>query len=326
MSSEAEANDAPPPDADTCPFCLRFEGVAAARDEGQRYCPLCGGDWAQSNVPVDVPPAFRSAPAADAFAPDAPDDDTDPNVPGVVAGRETSRAAAKAERPLTSSRAAPPPVDPPAPLPTPPASAGPPLIGPVTIALLFGLGLAVAAGVFHERLFPAAPPAAPPPRAAPAEPAVAAPPRAAPPPKPAPPAPPPLPSPADAPDRRAEAVEQAIGEALRDADRATRVEVKAQVEGGVAFLTGAVDSQATLDRVSAAAAEVFGVRAVDTRGVEMKWRRHTVAPGDTLVGLARRYYGDATAWHRIWRANADLANGPTGIRAGTVLVIPTGQP
>ncbi|MCB9535753.1 MAG: LysM peptidoglycan-binding domain-containing protein [Myxococcales bacterium] len=113
---------------------------------------------------------------------------------------------------------------------------------------------------------------------------------------------------------------------MRGADRATRVEVKARVEGGVAFLRGAVDSRATLDRVAAAAADVFGVRAVDTRGIELKWRRHTVAPGDTLVGLAREYYGDATAWPRIWQANTDLAHGPTGIRAGTVLVIPTGPP
>ncbi|MCA9560547.1 MAG: hypothetical protein KC583_18490, partial [Myxococcales bacterium] len=62
LSSEAEANDAPPPDGDTCPFCLQFEGVAAARRAGERYCPLCGGDWAGTDAPVEVPAAFRSAP------------------------------------------------------------------------------------------------------------------------------------------------------------------------------------------------------------------------------------------------------------------------
>lgn len=292
--------------------------MTAARAEGQRYCPLCGGDWAQADVPRELPPAFRSAPGVDAFADDDPDD-TDPNVPGAVSAREAPRvAAARAPAPTAAPTLPEPPADPPAP------SSAPAVLGPVTIALLVGLGLAVAVGFFHERLFP--PASAPAPRPRPAPPpkvAVAAPPRPA---APAAPTPPPLPSPADAPDRRAEAVEQAIGEALRDADRATRVEVRARVEGGVAFLTGAVDSRATLDRVAAAAAEVFGVRAVDTRGVEMRWRRHTVAPGDTLVGLARRYYGDATAWPRIWQANADLAHGPAGIRAGTVLVIPTGEP
>jgi nucleoid-associated protein YgaU len=51
-------------------------------------------------------------------------------------------------------------------------------------------------------------------------------------------------------------------------------------------------------------------------------RRHTVATGDTLAGLAERYYGDREKAEEIYSANRDLLSSPNELPAGTVLVIP----
>ena len=49
---------------------------------------------------------------------------------------------------------------------------------------------------------------------------------------------------------------------------------------------------------------------------------YTVVKGDTLGGIARKYYGRASAWPRIAEANADLLKGKTLIRPGMKLQIP----
>lgn len=49
---------------------------------------------------------------------------------------------------------------------------------------------------------------------------------------------------------------------------------------------------------------------------------HTVVDGNTLWGLAQRYYGDPWAWPTIFDANRGLVASPDLIYPGTVLVIP----
>lgn len=49
---------------------------------------------------------------------------------------------------------------------------------------------------------------------------------------------------------------------------------------------------------------------------------YTVVKGDTLGGIARKFYGKASAWKRIQEANADLLKGKTVIRPGMKLQIP----
>ena len=51
-------------------------------------------------------------------------------------------------------------------------------------------------------------------------------------------------------------------------------------------------------------------------------REHTVVKNDTLFGIARQYYGDATRWKDIYRANAGTISDPNRIRVGDRLVIP----
>ena len=49
---------------------------------------------------------------------------------------------------------------------------------------------------------------------------------------------------------------------------------------------------------------------------------YTVVKGDTLGGIARKFYGRASAWKQIQDANADLLKGKTVIRPGMKLTIP----
>lgn len=49
---------------------------------------------------------------------------------------------------------------------------------------------------------------------------------------------------------------------------------------------------------------------------------HVVQPGDTLIGLAERYYGDPGAWAAIREANRTAIPDPDSLEPGQELVIP----
>lgn len=49
---------------------------------------------------------------------------------------------------------------------------------------------------------------------------------------------------------------------------------------------------------------------------------YTVKSGDTLSAIARREYGDAGAWRRIYEANRDQIDNPDLIHPGQELKIP----
>jgi len=51
-------------------------------------------------------------------------------------------------------------------------------------------------------------------------------------------------------------------------------------------------------------------------------QRYTVQPGDSLSKIAKRFYGDANAYMKIFEANTDQLDDPNKIRAGQELVIP----
>lgn len=54
------------------------------------------------------------------------------------------------------------------------------------------------------------------------------------------------------------------------------------------------------------------------------FRQHTVAPGDTLSGIAQSEWGDASQWWSIHEANHHLIPDPDLIHPGMVLRIPQG--
>lgn len=49
---------------------------------------------------------------------------------------------------------------------------------------------------------------------------------------------------------------------------------------------------------------------------------HTIVYGDTLWGIAKRYYGDGSQYTKIVEANKDKVSDPNNVPVGTVLVIP----
>ena len=51
-------------------------------------------------------------------------------------------------------------------------------------------------------------------------------------------------------------------------------------------------------------------------------RTYTVQPGDSLPGIAFRFYGTTAAYLQILDANTDVVRAPADLRAGMVLTIP----
>jgi nucleoid-associated protein YgaU len=54
-------------------------------------------------------------------------------------------------------------------------------------------------------------------------------------------------------------------------------------------------------------------------------RSYTVRSGDTLSGIAKREYGDAGQWKRIFEANRDKIDNPDLIHPGQELMIPPAE-
>ena len=51
-------------------------------------------------------------------------------------------------------------------------------------------------------------------------------------------------------------------------------------------------------------------------------RTYTVVKGDSLSKIAKKFYGDANEWNRIFEANQDIIKDPDKIRPGQTLKIP----
>ena len=51
-------------------------------------------------------------------------------------------------------------------------------------------------------------------------------------------------------------------------------------------------------------------------------RTYTVVKGDSLSKIAKRYYGDAQQWRRIYEANKDQIKNPDLIHPGQTFRIP----
>ena len=54
-------------------------------------------------------------------------------------------------------------------------------------------------------------------------------------------------------------------------------------------------------------------------------RTYTVKSGDSLSAIAKREYGDAGAWRRIYEANRDKIDDPDMIHPGQELTIPKAE-
>jgi nucleoid-associated protein YgaU len=113
--------------------------------------------------------------------------------------------------------------------------------------------------------------------------------------------------------------------------RAPDIETKTQI---MAAFNAAVETKNTLNQLQidkpipqAAGASPFNqpIGNLGTPGttIASEHRFHDVVSGDTLSGLAKKYYGDASKYTRIFDANRDQLNDPDKIKVGQRLKIPT---
>lgn len=82
-----------------------------------------------------------------------------------------------------------------------------------------------------------------------------------------------------------------------------------------------VKGGATTTPVKPAAPDFSDVKAGNSTTAEAD-QSYTVAAGDSLSKIAKKFYGSATAWNRIFQANRDKISNPDLIHPGQVLRIP----
>lgn len=99
-----------------------------------------------------------------------------------------------------------------------------------------------------------------------------------------------------------------------------------QLTGDTAVVRGKVDSQAEREKVILAVGNVRGIAHVDDQleavHKEPEAQMHTVVSGDTLSKIAKKYYGNANLYPKIFEANQPMLKHPDKIYPGQVLRIP----
>jgi len=79
---------------------------------------------------------------------------------------------------------------------------------------------------------------------------------------------------------------------------------------------------ASVPRAIPPAAQDGKAPAPPPRPLRQAERRHVVAEGETLFGLAVRYYGDGDRFVELYRANRRVLPSPDALSPGTELLIP----
>lgn len=62
--------------------------------------------------------------------------------------------------------------------------------------------------------------------------------------------------------------------------------------------------------------------ATEPRNITPEGKTYTVVKGDSLSKIAKREYGDAQQWPKIYEANRDVIDNPDLIEPGQDLIIP----
>lgn len=105
------------------------------------------------------------------------------------------------------------------------------------------------------------------------------------------------------------------------------------VQGGKLFMQGAAPNEACKNRVWDAIKAVdpsFGDLTCDLSidsslpapSEKPAAQKYTVQAGDSLSKIAKKFYGNANAYMKIFEANKDQLDDPNTIQAGQELVIP----
>ena len=92
--------------------------------------------------------------------------------------------------------------------------------------------------------------------------------------------------------------------------------------GNVARAVERQGGGATAPRPKADFSDVQAGASSSAPAAEPAQRTYTVVAGDSLSKIAKRFYGDANQWRRIFEANRDKIQNPDLIHPGQVLNIP----
>ena len=109
-----------------------------------------------------------------------------------------------------------------------------------------------------------------------------------------------------------------LGDQVRD--------LKVSYEDGAVKISGEAESQAAREKAVLLAGNVYGVERVyddDFLGPqEEEVEFYTIVRGDTLSGIAKRYYGNAMKYPEIFEANREVIKDPDLIYPGQKIRIP----
>lgn len=104
--------------------------------------------------------------------------------------------------------------------------------------------------------------------------------------------------------------------------------INVAVEGSRVHVTGDVPDEATRQKLAMIVGNVKYIEAVDDSGLRggtpnaPQPKVHEVQSGDTLSSIAKKHFGDANAYHKIFEANRPMLKDPDEIYPGQVLIIP----
>jgi nucleoid-associated protein YgaU len=120
---------------------------------------------------------------------------------------------------------------------------------------------------------------------------------------------------------------EAIAEYIRvQGLQVDNLKVSFDAPNSTVHVSGTAKDQATKEKVILCCGNISGVEKVsDDLAVEQaapEAQYHTVAKGDTLSAIAKKYYGDASKYPEIFDANKPMLEHPDKIYPGQSLRIP----
>ena len=103
-------------------------------------------------------------------------------------------------------------------------------------------------------------------------------------------------------------------------------DLEVSVSDGVVALKGEAASGEALEKAVLLAGNVQGVEKVMAVTVktpdEPRVEYYEIVSGDTLSGIAKKYYGDATQYPRLFEANREVIKDPDLIYPGQKIRVP----
>ncbi len=106
-------------------------------------------------------------------------------------------------------------------------------------------------------------------------------------------------------------------------------DITVEVEGSRVKVGGNVPDEATRQKLALIVGNVKHIESVDdsalaggAQGQQQQLQTYEVQSGDTLSAIAKKQYGDAGAYNRIFQANQPMLKDPDEIYPGQVLIIP----